>query len=64
MHNSSIYLGSIKDLETVLESKSKIKKNIISETLQKNNNNISKTSNELKITRQSLQHKIKKYKLL
>jgi len=41
-----------------------LEKSIISEILQKNDNNISKTSSELKITRQNLQHKIKKYKLL
>ena len=42
----------------------KIERNIIAEALEKNKYNISKTSNFLKITRQNLQHKIKKYKLL
>lgn len=36
---------------------------IIKESLLKNNNNISKAAQELKMTRQNLQYKIKKYKL-
>jgi arginine utilization regulatory protein len=42
---------------------SSIEKEIIGETLKKNNCNITKTAEELKISRQSLQYKMKKYKL-
>jgi len=41
-----------------------IEKNIIEKSYQKNNNNITKTSEELKISRQNLQYKLKKYELL
>lgn len=39
---------------------SKVERNIIEDALRKNNNNISKTANYLKIKRQTLQHKLKK----
>ena len=38
-----------------------LEKRIIEKALKKNNNNITRASNELKIKRQTLQHKIKKY---
>ncbi|MEW8994945.1 sigma-54 interaction domain-containing protein [Clostridium sp.] len=41
-----------------------IEKNIIEKSYQNNNNNITKTSEELKISRQNLQYKLKKYELL
>lgn len=41
-----------------------IEKEIIESTLRNNNNNISKSSLDLKLSRQSLQYKIKKYNLL
>ncbi|MBW9150316.1 helix-turn-helix domain-containing protein [Clostridium sp. CM028] len=40
-----------------------IEKGIIEKTLNKNENNVSKTSRELSISRQDLQYKIKKYKI-
>ena len=40
---------------------SNLEKEIIINVLDKNNHNISKTANALKIKRQTLQHKIKKY---
>lgn len=40
-----------------------IEKEIIEESLNKNKNNISRTAEELGIKRQTLQHKLKKYKL-
>ena len=62
----SIEEDDVYDLKgnSLLEHLENIEKDIIAEALEKNNYNISKTSNELKITRQNLQHKIKKYKLL
>jgi len=41
-----------------------LEKNIIEKSYKKNNKNITKTSEELKISRQNLQYKLKKYKLL
>lgn len=41
-----------------------MERDIIERTLKNNNNNISKSSLELKLSRQSLQYKIKKYNLL
>lgn len=41
----------------------KIEMQIIKDSLKKNNKNITKTAEELKMTRQNLQYKIKKYKL-
>ena len=41
-----------------------IEKEIIESTLRNNNHNISKSSLDLKLSRQSLQYKIKKYNLL
>ena len=41
-----------------------MERDIIERTLRNNNNNISKSSLELKLSRQSLQYKIKKYNLL
>lgn len=40
-----------------------IEKGIIEKILNKNENNVSKTSRELSISRQDLQYKIKKYKI-
>jgi arginine utilization regulatory protein len=48
------------DLESYI---SDIEKNIIEEILKRNNYNISKTAGELSISRQSLQYKIKIYKI-
>lgn len=42
----------------------KIEMKVIRNSLNKNNKNITKTANDLKMTRQNLQHKLKKYKLL
>lgn len=60
-----------KNLEQMYDLKSKsleeyldtMEAEIIKESLLKNNSNISKTAQELKMTRQNLQYKIKKYKL-
>ncbi len=41
-----------------------LEKNIIEKSYKKNNKNITKTSEELKISRQNLQYKLKKHKLL
>ncbi|MEG1255446.1 sigma 54-interacting transcriptional regulator [Clostridium sp.] len=41
-----------------------VEKNIIEKIYLKNSNNVSKTSEELKISRQNLQYKLKKYKLI
>ncbi len=41
-----------------------LEKNIIEKSYKKNKKNITKTSEELKISRQNLQYKLKKYKLL
>lgn len=41
-----------------------IERGIIEKSYKKNNNNITKTSEELKISRQNLQYKLKKYKLV
>lgn len=41
-----------------------IEKSIIEKSYQKNNKNVTKTSEELRISRQNLQYKLKKYKLL
>jgi len=40
-----------------------LEKRIIEKALLENNNNITRASNALKIKRQTLQHKIKKYKI-
>lgn len=48
------------DLDKYITS---IEKGIIEKTLQENDNNISKTSRQLKVSRQSLQYKIKKYNI-
>lgn len=48
------------DLDKYITS---IEKSIIEKTLQENDNNISKTSRQLKVSRQSLQYKIKKYNI-
>ncbi|MBZ9606638.1 hypothetical protein G9F73_002140 [Clostridium estertheticum] len=40
-----------------------IEKGIIEKTLNKNENNVSKISRELSISRQDLQYEIKKYKI-
>ena len=40
-----------------------IEKKIIEKTLNKNENNVSRTSRELSISRQDLQYKIKKYNI-
>ncbi len=40
-----------------------IEKEIIEKILSKNDNNVSKTSRDLSISRQDLQYKIKKYNL-
>lgn len=58
----------VKDLEST-ESKSlrehldTVEKEIIIDTLKKNNNNITKTAGQLKISRQNLQNKLRKYKM-
>lgn len=49
------------DLEKYLEG---IEKELILEALRRNNYNITKAAAYLKVSRQNLQHKIKKYKLL
>lgn len=41
-----------------------IERGIIEKSYKKNNNNITKTSEELKISRQNLQYKLKKYRLI
>lgn len=43
---------------------SNVEKQIIEKTLKKNENNISKTSRNLGISRQDLQYKMKKYNLI
>lgn len=48
------------DLKAIIE---KVEKNIIKNELKKKNNNISATAKALGITRQALQHKIKKFSL-
>lgn len=57
--NSSLFTGKNKTLPVLLEE---IEKDIIISFLDKNNNNISQTALDLGIKRQTLQHKLKKYK--
>jgi len=49
---------TVEDLNKHLES---IEKDIIEKTLKLYNNNISKAAEHLKVSRQNLQYKIKKY---
>lgn len=55
------YYNSEISLSDYLE---KIETQIIKNSFIKNNNNITKTANDLKMSRQNLQHKLKRYKLL
>lgn len=55
------YYNSEISLSDYLE---KIETQIIKNSFKKNNNNITKTADDLKMSRQNLQHKLKKYKLL
>lgn len=59
LKNLSLFKGKDKSLPLLLEE---IEKDIIFSCLDKNENNISQTAIELGIKRQTLQHKLKKYK--
>ncbi len=63
--------GNIRELKNNIERDVRLneyidslEKNIIEKSYKKNNKNITKTSEELKISRQNLQYKLKKHKLL
>lgn len=60
LKNASIFHETNKSLPEVI---SEIEKEMISKALRKNNKNISRTAEELGIKRQTLQHKLKKYKI-
>lgn len=60
LNNSLIFKEQTQSLPRVLET---IEKDLIINCLNKNKKNISKTANELGIKRQTLQHKLKKYKI-
>ncbi len=60
LKNSFIFNERNKSLPLILEE---MEKEIIFNSLENNENNISKTAEELGIKRQTLQHKLKKYKI-
>lgn len=60
LKNAIIFQEKIKSLPDTLEE---MEKDIILSALSNNQNNISKTAEELGIKRQTLQHKLKKYKM-
>lgn len=63
-NNSNEFSSILKNNISLSDYLEGIEISIIKDALKRNNNNISKTSKELKISRQNLQYKIKKSKLL
>lgn len=62
MHRTEQNFEGIGD-EGIDEYLARLEKNIIEDILENNGNNITKAAEELKIKRQTLQHKIKKYNI-
>ncbi len=62
MHRTEQNFEGIGD-EGIDEYLGRLEKNIIEDTLENNGNNITKAAEELKIKRQTLQHKLKKYNI-
>ncbi|KAF5030221.1 Arginine utilization regulatory protein RocR [bioreactor metagenome] len=62
MHRTEQNFEGIGD-EGIDEYLARLEKNIIEDTLENNGNNITKAAEDLKIKRQTLQHKIKKYNI-